>query len=109
MSIKVPYENCLKFIENYSHIELFDYQRKLLKHICNGKYIWGGRGCGRSTVIKGYTKYITHLLENHYDVKSNITKPLFQSAKDGYSAEFCCIDEKPIVEFKNGSWIKVKE
>lgn len=116
MNRKVSYEDCLSFIENYLHIELLDFQKELLKHICNGEYIWGGRGCGRSTVIKGYTKYNAHLLENYYDVKPNITRSLpqlvkdeYQLVKDGYSAEFYHIDEEPIIDFKNGSWIKTKE
>ena len=132
MSRKVSYQDCLNFIENYLHIELLDFQKTLLKHICNGEYIWGGRGCGRSMVIKGYTKYLAHLLEDYYDAKPNVTnsfpKPRLKSSnllsskieeaklamsspsiKDGYFAEFYCIDEQPFVEFKNGSWIKIKE
>lgn len=131
--IKVPYEDCLRFIENYLNIELFDFQRTLLKALCNGDDIRGGRGCGRSTVVKGYTKYLSRLLdENYCDTKPNVmnsssklrnlqsnnllsskieeTKLAMSphSVKDGYFAQFYCIDEKPFVEFKNGSWIKVK-
>lgn len=77
MSIKVSYEDCLYFIENYMHIELLDFQKTLLKALCNGKDIRGGRGCGRSTVVKGYIEYLHSL------------------AKDGYSAKVCLVDEEP--------------
>lgn len=132
MNRKVSYEDCLNFIENYLHIELLDFQKTFLKHICNGEYIWGGRGCGRSTVIKGYTKYLTHLLEDYYNTKPNVKNSFAKSnnlqsrnflhskieeakltmsphsVKDGYWTEFYYIDEEPLVEFKNGSWINVK-
>lgn len=93
--IKVPYENCLRFIENYLNIELFDFQRTLLKALCNGEDIRGGRGFGRSTVVKGYTEYLSRLLDKNYT--------------DGYSAKVHLVDEEPLVEFKNGSWINIKE
>lgn len=93
--IKVPYEDCLRFIENYLNIELFDFQRTLLKALCNGDDIRGGRGCGRSTVVKGYTKYLSRMLDKNYT--------------DGYSAKVHLVDEEPLIEFKNGSWINVRE
>lgn len=129
MNKKVSYEDCLNFIENYLNIELLDFQKILLKHICNGEVIYGGRGCGRNTVIKGYAKYLSHLLdENVYEIGSNGSNSYLVSNKPfnkriegeraamsphtsarGYFAEFYHIDEEPIIEFKNGSWIKVKE
>jgi hypothetical protein len=129
MNKKISYEDCLYFIENYLHIELLCFQKILLKHICNGEVIYGGRGCGRNTVVKGYAKYLSHLLdENFYEAKSNgsnyylvSNKPFNKriegervamspyKVKDGYFAELYHIDEEPIIEFKNGSWIKVKE
>lgn len=133
MTKKVSYKDCLDFMENYLHIELLDFQKRFLKHICNGEYIWGGRGCGRSTVIKGYTKYLAHLLEDYYDAKPNVTNSFVKSrnlkssnflngkieeakltlsphsVKDRYWTEFYYIDEEPSVEFKNGSWMQVKE
>ena len=129
MSRKISYEDCLNFIENYLHIELLDFQKEILKHICNGEYISGGRGCGRHTVIKGYNKYVSNLLDKNYcEVRPNITNYLPKSnnllsskieeaklamsspsVKDGYFTQFYCIDEEPFIEFKNGSWIKIKE
>lgn len=104
--IKVPYEDCLRFIENYLHIELFDFQRTLLRHICDGEIIYGGRGCGRSTVVKGYIEYLSRLLDEHcYDAKSN--KMISYPKGAGYCGK-SYIDEEPLVVFKNGSWIKMK-
>ena len=79
--IKVPYEDCLHFIENYMHIKLLDFQKTLLKAFCNGEDIRCGRGCGRSTVVKGYTEYLSRLLDKNY--------------KDGHSAKVCLVDEEP--------------
>lgn len=102
--IKVPYEDCLRFIENYLNIELFDFQRTLLKALCNGEDMRGGRACGRSMVVKGYTEYLSRLLDEHcYDTKSNETISYPKGA--GYYGK-PYIDEEPIIVFKNGSWIK---
>lgn len=84
--IKVPYENCLRFVENYLNIELFDFQRTLLKALCDGEDIRGGRGCGRSTVVKGYTEYLSRSLDRNYP------------KRDGYYAEIF-VDEEPSVGF----------
>lgn len=83
--IKVPYEDCLYFIENYLNIELFDFQRTLLKALCNGEDIRGGRACGRSTVVKGYTEYLSRSLDRNYP------------KRDGYYAKVF-VDEEPLVE-----------
>jgi hypothetical protein len=80
--IKVPYEDCLRFIENYLQIELLDFQKILLKHICNGEIIYGGRGCGRSTVVKGYTEYLSRSLDRNYP------------KREGYYAKVF-VDEEP--------------
>ena len=83
--IRVPYENCLRFIENYLNIELLDFQKTLLKHICNGEDIRGGRGCGRSTVVKGYTEYLSRLLDRNYPKRDEYYAKVF-------------VDEEPLVE-----------
>lgn len=89
MGRKVSYEDCLYFIENYLHIELLDFQKILLKHVCDGEVIYGGRGCGRSTVIKGYTKYLSHLLDENLIKRPQIKK-----------------SESPCLTFENGHCIK---
>lgn len=92
MGRKVSYEDCLDFIENRLNIELLDFQKILLKHICNGEVIYGGRGCGRTTVIKGYTKYLSHLLEeNNYAVKPDTIISYPKGV--GYYSETYIIDE----------------
>ena len=82
---KVSYEDCLNFIENYMHIELLNFQKTLLKALCNGEDIRGGRACGRSTVVKGYTEYLSRSLDRSYP------------KRDGYYAKVF-IDEEPFVE-----------
>ena len=106
MSIKVPYEDCSRFIENYLHIELFGFQRVILKALCNGENIHTGRSCGRSVVVTGYTEFLSRLLDRHnYDTKSKTMMPC--SKKSGYYGK-AYIDERPLIVFRNGSWIKVK-
>ena len=97
MSKKVSYEDCLDFIENYLHIELLDFQKYMLRRMCEEQIeVKGGRACGRSTVVKGYTEYLSRSLDRNYP------------KRDGYYAKVF-VDEEPLIEFKNGSWINVRE
>lgn len=82
---KVSYEDCLRFIENYLNIELLDFQKTLLKALCNGEDIRGGRAYGRSTVVKGYAEYLSRSLDRNYP------------KRDGYYAKVF-VDEKPLIE-----------
>lgn len=92
MGKKISYEDCLDFIENCLNIELLDYQKYYLRCICENTVAIGGRGCGRTTVIKGYTKYLSYLLEeNNYAVKPDTI--ISYPKGEGYYSETYIIDE----------------
>lgn len=129
MSRKASYEDCLNFIENHLKIKLLDFQKEILKCIFENKEVRVARGGGRKMIADALGKYITHLhSENDYSVEPDAIFPnpiqnkllgsrvetektalLPHMTERGYFAKFYCIDEEPLVEFKNGSWIKVKE
>lgn len=113
MSRKASYEDCLNFIENHLKIRLLDFQKELLKCIFENKEVRTARGCGRKMVADAYGKYIGHLhAKNDYSVEPNVIIPSSTSCLvdgRGYYAKSFLIDEEPVVEFKNGSWIKIKE
>lgn len=129
MNRKATYEDCLDFIENKLNIKLLDYQKEILKCIFENKEVRTGRGCGRKMIADALGKYVSHLYgENDYSVEPDVIFPnpiqnkLLGSRVEtektalsphmterGYFAKFYCIDEEPPIEFKNGSWIKVKE
>lgn len=89
MSKKVSYEDCLDFIENYLHIELLDFQKYVLRRMCEEQIeVKGGRAWGRTMINDAYNKYIARLYE-----KSGFNIPVHT-------------DEELPPEFKNASWIK---
>lgn len=75
----INFEDVVKFIEKSNNIKLYDYQKKLLKNLIDGKITDCPRGCGKSTVINGYAKYLDYL---HNSCKISIKADNFISGDE---------------------------
>lgn len=58
------YEDCVAFLSKQG-IELFDYQKEILKAFIENKSVRTARGIGRTFVADCYGKYIAHVLSNN--------------------------------------------
>ena len=64
------YEEALYFIENKLNINLFNYQKRLLKNLIDNKITNVPRGAGTTFVIELYCKYLSKYLNDlHYKCK----------------------------------------
>ena len=71
---KVSYDECIDFIEKYTDIRLFGYQKEMLKAFCEGKEVRSARCAGRSLVAKVFGEYIARVYDrNDYEVEPELT------------------------------------
>jgi predicted AAA+ superfamily ATPase len=54
----IKVQTVIDFIERENNIKLAEYQKEIVDHIIRGDIIYTPRGCGRSTLYKGYAKFI---------------------------------------------------
>lgn len=72
---KYDYEDCLRFIEK-AGIQLYDYQKQMLRMMCENKTFISARGCGRTTVAEAFGKYVAHTQDrNDYNIVSEQSFP----------------------------------
>jgi hypothetical protein len=75
-------DEIVKFIEKKNNIKLFEYQKKMLQYIIEGKTFFVPRHSGRSTVVKGFVdyinevhgKHITHGMDEHIGISEVISE-----------------------------------
>lgn len=70
--MRVDYEECLQFIESTHNIELYPYQKMILRLMFQNKPFIAARGCGKTAVIRWASEYVTEKfdelwLENNVD------------------------------------------
>jgi len=63
----IKLNDVVKYIEEKSKIELFDYQKEFLKHIIRGDDIYMPRGTGRSMIYNGYADYLKEKIAKETD------------------------------------------
>ena len=74
MSREISYEECINFIEMVLKINLYPYQKEIIKCFCEGKEVRTARVCGRSISTEAYGKYIAKLYsENDYSKVPDVT------------------------------------
>ena len=69
------YEDCLNFIEKILKIELFDFQKTILKAWCEDKNVRTTRGCGRTMLAEAFGKYVGSLYSYFYSCNDYSTEP----------------------------------
>jgi hypothetical protein len=75
-------DDVVKFIEKSKNIKLFDYQKKMLQYIIEGRTFYVPRHSGRTTVLEGYIdylrqihgKHITHGMDEHIGLSEVINE-----------------------------------
>mgnify|MGYP003296831075 CR=1 FL=1 len=79
-------------------IELFDFQKIIIKCWCEGLEVRTARCAGRSFLANAFGKYVAHLYsENDYNVKPYVIIPYYNALDCGL------IDEGFISEMRNSS------
>ncbi len=53
------YEDCIRFIERQG-IKLFDYQKTMIRMMCENRPFIAARGIGRSSAAEAFGKYVAH-------------------------------------------------
>ncbi len=60
IDIEVDYNECFEFIKEALNVELFNYQKMILKALCEGLEIRTARGIGRSLVVDCLSRYLAY-------------------------------------------------
>ena len=78
------YEDCLQFIEKRKQIQLFDFQKEIIKCFFEGKEVRTARGIGRSMCAKLLGEYITSLFTNNcYQTEPEVIIPYQEALSCG--------------------------
>jgi reverse gyrase len=64
---KGNYKDCLKFIQNELHINLLNFQKEIIRSFFENRSMIIPRGCGKTTCINAYSKYIKHINSTFID------------------------------------------
>lgn len=82
------YEDCLKFIEKRKQIQLYDFQKEIIKCFFEGKEVRTARGIGRSMCAKLLGEYITSLFTNNcYQTEPEVIIPYQKALNCGVLSE----------------------
>lgn len=73
---EIKYNDCAKYVQHELGIKLYDYQKDVLKAMCDGVEFRSSRGIGRTFVAECFGKYVAHLYSrNDYTKEPSMIFP----------------------------------